>query len=93
LAAVSAAVLVTVLGVTSLGTSTTWDALRAALADRDASIGTSLTLVLFVALFAGSLVLLALTAAWRSAVWTVEVDDAKRTAGTFGGGGETRSGD
>ena len=95
LAVVSAAVLVTVLAVTALGTGTTWDALRAVLADRDASIGTSLTLLLFVGLFAGSLVLLALTSAWRSAVWTVEVDGADRTvaAGTFGGGDDTRSGD
>jgi hypothetical protein len=95
LATVSAAVMLTVLAVTALGTSTTWDALRAALANGDSSIGTSLTLLLFVALFAGSLVLVALTAAWRSAIWTVEVDRASEqtASGTFGGGDRTRSGD
>jgi hypothetical protein len=95
LATVSAAVMLTVLAVTALGTSTTWDALRAALANGDSSIGTSLTLLLFVALFAGSLVLVALTAAWRSAIWTVEVDRASEQtgSGTFGGGDRTRSGD
>ena len=95
LACLSAGALLVVLAITSLGTSTTWGALRAALANGDASVGTSLILVLFVALFAGSLVLVALTAAWRSALWTVEVDPIVRPmpAGTFGGGDATRSGD
>ena len=95
LATLSATVMASVLAISALGTSTTWGALRAALTSGDVSLGTSLTVVLFVALFAGSLILVALTAAWRSAIWTVEVDRAGRTmaAGTFGGGDQTRTGD
>lgn len=95
LASVSAVVLLAVLGVTSLGTSTGWDALRGALASGDASIWTSVILVVFVALFAGSLVLVALATAWRSAIWTVDVSAhlGRTSAGTFGGGNGSRSGD
>jgi hypothetical protein len=95
LAAMSALVLVAVLVVTAIATGTAWDALRSALADGDASVGTSVILVLFVGLFAGGLVLVGLASAWRSAVWTVELlaDTAAREDGTFGGGGGTRTGD
>jgi hypothetical protein len=95
LALTSAVALIAVLTVTSLGTSTGWDALRTALANGDASVGTSLILVLFVALFAGSLILLGLTSAWRSAIWTIEVadPDGRGTTGTFGGGEGSQSGD
>lgn len=95
LASISAVVLLLVLAVTALATGTAWSVLRGALADGDASIGTMVVLVLFVGMFAGGLVLIGLTAAWRSAVWTVEVDadPEPRRDGTFGGGGETRSGD
>jgi hypothetical protein len=99
LAALPTLVLLLVLAVTALGTGTGWDQLRAALADRDASVGTSLLIVLFVGLFAGSLVLLAIATAWRSAIWTLQgietLDETLDTsvAGTFGGGTSSRSGD
>jgi hypothetical protein len=95
LAAVSTLALIAVLTVTALATGTAWAALRAALAEGDASIGTSLILVSFVGLFVGGLALTGLVSAWRSALWTVEVlaDGDPRTDGTFGGGTETRSGD
>ena len=95
LAALSAVVLVLVLGITAIASGTAWDALRGALAEGDASIATSLTLVLFVGLFAGGLVLIGFVSAWRSALWTVEVIGkcGPGTNGTFGGGGGTRTGD
>jgi hypothetical protein len=79
--------LVVVLAVTGLAVGATWNALGAALSIGDASPATSVLLLLFVALFAGGLVLLGLVCAWRSAVWTVEV------GGTFGGGSGSRTGD
>jgi hypothetical protein len=95
LAAVSAVILVVVLVITGIATGTAWDALRGALAEGDASIATSLILVLFVALFAGGLVLMGLVSAWRSALWTVDVLGAGGAGldGTFGGGSGTRTGD
>ena len=72
--------LVVVLTVTGLAAGATWGALGAALSIGDASPATTLLLVGFVALFAGGLVLISLTCAWRSAVWTIE------SGGTFGGG-------
>ncbi|HUP54915.1 MAG TPA: hypothetical protein VM408_05365, partial [Methylomirabilota bacterium] len=58
--------------------TTSWDALRAALAaGGDPPIGMVLVVVL-VALFGGGLLLVGVVSAWRGAVWTVEV------AGTFG---------
>jgi hypothetical protein len=76
-----------VLGTTGLAAGATWNALGAALGIGDSSPMTGVLLLLFVGLFAGGLVLVSLTCAWRAAVWTVEV------GGTFGGGGGTRSGD
>jgi len=94
LASMSAAVLLAVIGVTGLATSTTWDGLRAALGEGDVSIGAAALLVLFVGLFAAGLVILGLVTAWRSAVWTViAVQGVPSSAGTFGGGPDTRSGD
>lgn len=95
LAALSAVILIVVLVMTGIATGTAWDALRGALAEGDASIATSLILVLFVALFAGGLVLIGLVSAWRSAVWTVDVLGAGGAPpnGTFGGVGGTRTGD
>jgi hypothetical protein len=87
-------VLVATLAVTGLATGTVWDGLRAALAGREITLGAVALLVLFVALFAAGLVILGLTTAWRSALWTVVVArDVRPAAGTFGGGGDTRSGD
>jgi hypothetical protein len=45
----------------------------------------------FVTLFIGDLVLVALTAAWRVAIWTFEA--ARDGGGTFGGAAAIRSGD
>jgi hypothetical protein len=83
----TSAALVIVLGTTSLAAGATWNALGVELAIGDSSPSTTLLLLLFVGLFAGGLVLIGLTCAWRNAVWTVEV------GGTFGGGAGTRSGD
>ena len=95
LAAVSAVILIVVLVTTGIATGPAWDALRGALAEGDASIATSLVLVLFVGLFAGGLVLMGLVSAWRSALWTVDLlgADGSDGDGTFGGGGGTRTGD
>ena len=94
LALLSAAVLVATVAVTGLATGTVWDALRAALADGDLTLGAIALVVLFVGLFAAGLVILGLATAWRSALWTVVVAGDDRTAaGTFGGGVDTRSGD
>ncbi|HET8784637.1 MAG TPA: hypothetical protein VFM38_03320 [Candidatus Limnocylindrales bacterium] len=91
---VSAVVLLAVIALTGIATGTAWAGLRGALADADTSAATLALLVLFVGLFAGSLVILGLTAAWRSAVWTVvAMDDGRDDAGTFGGGAPSRSGD
>jgi hypothetical protein len=83
----TALVLAVVLVVTGLAAGATWGALGAALSIGDASLSTTLLLVGFVALFMGGLVLIALTSAWRAAVWTLDV------GGTFGGVDGTRSGD
>lgn len=94
LASLSAVVLVAAIAVTGLATGTVWDGLRAALAGGDITLGAVALLVLFVALFAAGLVILGLTTAWRSALWTVVVArDGGTAAGTFGGGAGTRSGD
>jgi hypothetical protein len=90
LALLSTAALAVTLGVTGLATSATWDALRTALAIEDPPAVITALLLVFVTLFMGGLVLVALTAAWRMAIWTFE---AARDGGTFGGGGATRSGD
>jgi hypothetical protein len=94
LASMSMGGLIVVLAVCALAAGTTWSALRAALADGDASTGTVVVLLLFVGVFTGGLVLIGLTAAWRSALWTVEATEAGWGGdGTFGGGGSTQSGD
>jgi hypothetical protein len=94
LALLSGVVLVAAIGVTGLATGTTWDGLRASLAGGGISLGPVALLVLFVGLFAAGLVVLGVTTAWRSAVWTVIVASrGHASAGTFGGGADTRSGD
>lgn len=91
LALLSTAALAVTLAVTGLATGATWDALRSALAIEDPpAVITGLVLV-FVTLFIGGLVLVALTAAWRMAIWTFEA--ARDGGGTFGGGSASRSGD
>jgi hypothetical protein len=91
LTVVSTLVLVAVIAVTGLAAGAALDQLRSGFAGGDAPIGTTAVLVVFVGLFAGGLVLVALASAWRIAIWTV--DTVPAGDGTFGGVGGTRSGD
>ncbi|HEX6868926.1 MAG TPA: hypothetical protein VF119_08980 [Candidatus Limnocylindrales bacterium] len=56
-----------------------WEALRTSLATGQGFVPTFLLLALFIVLWAGGLLLLAVIGSWRAAAWTVEM------AGTFGG--------
>ncbi len=87
LVTLSTAVLAGVLALTGIAGGASLRALRVALGFGDPSWLSIGLLVAFVTLFAGGLVLVALVAAWRSAVWTVD------PAGTFGGVAGTRPGD
>jgi hypothetical protein len=91
LAVLSTIVLLVVIAVTGLATGAALEALRTGFASGDASAGTTVLVVIFVGLFTGGLVLVALTAAWRGAIWTVEA--GTDLDGTFGGVSGTRSGD
>ena len=57
----------------------TWDAVRTALSGDPGPLTVGVLVLLFVALWTGGLVLTGMVAAWRSALWTVEVTR------TFGG--------
>src|SRR5207247_9348763 len=70
----TSAALVIVLGTTGLAAGATWNALGDELTIGDPSPVTTVLLLLFVGLFVGGLVLIGLICAWRSAIWTVEVD-------------------
>ena len=83
LALVPLAQLVVVVAAIGLAGSATWDALRAALATDDGTPARWLLLGAFVGLFVAGLVLIGVTSAWRSAVWTVDA------GGTFGAGSDT----
>lgn len=91
LTVVSTLVLVVVIAVTGLAASAALDQLRSGFASGDASVGATALLVVFVGLFGGGLVLVALASAWRIAIWTMDAVPA--VDGTFGGVGGTRSGD
>jgi hypothetical protein len=91
LAVIPTIVLVGVIALTGIAAGAALDAVRSGFAMSDTSAGTTALLVVFVGLFAGGLVLLALTTAWRAAIWTL--DAAAEGSGTFGGGGGTRTGD
>lgn len=91
LGVLSTLVLVVVIAVAGLAAGAALDQVRSGFASGDASVGTTAVLVVFVGLFAGGLVLVALASAWRIAIWTV--DTVPAGDGTFGGVGETRSGD
>lgn len=71
--------LVLVLVPSAAAASSAWTAIRITLADGLPPLLTLAAILVLVAVWGGQLVLLGLVAAWRSAVWTVEV------AGTFGG--------
>jgi hypothetical protein len=70
-----------VLIVVGLAGSATWEALRGALSFGSNSLVTLALVLLLVGLFAGGLLLIAVTSAWRGAIWTIEV------ARTFGASG------
>lgn len=91
LAVIPTIVLVGVIALTGIAAGAALDAVRSGFAMSDTSAGTTALLVVFVGLFAGGLVLLALTTAWRASIWTL--DAAAEGSGTFGGGGGTRTGD
>jgi hypothetical protein len=91
LATASTVVLIAIVAIAALASGAIWDALRSALGEGDITLGSVVLVVTFVAVFGGGLVLIALVAAWRAAIWTLETDP--RLAGTFGGGDGTRSGD
>jgi hypothetical protein len=84
-------VLAGVVALTGIAAGTALVAVRSGFALDDASGGTTVLLVVFVGLFAGGITLIALTTAWRAAIWTL--DAAAQGSGTFGGGGGTRTGD
>lgn len=87
LVAVPLAQVVVVLLTIGAAGAATWGALQAALAFDDGSPAPWVLLVAFVGLFGAGLVLIAVTSAWRSAVWTVDA------VGTFGGATASRLGD
>ena len=95
IAIISGVVLLAVLGTTGFAASVTWSGLRGALDAGDPSLEAWVALVLFVGMFAGGLVLIGLTTAWRTAIWTVDAATAVREGadGTFGGVTATRTGD
>lgn len=87
LASITTLVLVIVVVATGAATASAWVVLATELALGSEPITVGLLTVVFVALFAGALVLIAVTEAWRCAVWTTDPD------GTFGVPPGDRSGD
>jgi hypothetical protein len=79
--------LVLVLVPSAAAAAAAWTAIRATLADGLPAPLTLGAVLLLVVVWGGQLILLGLVAAWRGAVWTIEVD------GTFGGVGARREGD
>ena len=86
-AAITTLVLVVVLATTGVATAAAWDALASELSLGSQPIVIGILTAMFVGLFAGALVLIGVTAAWRCAVRTAEPD------GTFGVHLGDRSGD
>jgi hypothetical protein len=87
---VPTAVLLLVLVPAGGAASVAWAGLRSALVDRNV-FGAALMLIVFVALWAGGLVLAGGVAAWRHAAWTVAA--VQRGHRTFGGSASRRPGD
>jgi hypothetical protein len=79
--------LVAVLVPAAAAASATWTATRTALATDAGFLSTFALLLAFVGLWAGGLALIALVAAWRAAVWTVDA------VGTFGVSDPVRAGE
>ena len=63
-----------VLAATGVATAAAWDALASELSLGSQPIVIGILTAMFVGLFAGALVLIGVTAAWRCAVWTAEPD-------------------
>ena len=84
-------VLVGVVTLTGIAAGTALGAVRSELALGEISVSATALLVVFVGLFAGGITLIALTTAWRAAIWTL--DATAEGNGTFGGVGGTRTGD
>ncbi|HEX5148975.1 MAG TPA: hypothetical protein VFW02_07835 [Candidatus Limnocylindrales bacterium] len=63
--------LVLVLLPSSAAASAAWDLVRAAMRSQGGAFGATLAVVLFVSIWLVGLLLIAVTAAWRSAVWSV----------------------
>ncbi len=79
MAALTSALLVVVLAASGFAGSAAWDGVRGALAFDGDPVAILLLVAVFIGLFLGGLVLLAVVSTWRNAVWTVDL------AGTFGG--------
>lgn len=79
-------VLAAVLVPSAAAAAAAWTAIRATLVDGLPPLLTLIAVLVLVVVWAGQLVLLGLVAAWRGAVWTLDV------AGTFGGGSAIREG-
>lgn len=70
-----------------LGARVAWGAVRGSLGERDALAAAFIVLLVFISIWLAGLLLTAVLAAWRMAVWTVDA------AGTFGGAGDRRERD
>lgn len=86
LAIVPLAALIAVAGLSALASSLAWGAVRTVLAEAEPWLSRVVTIAVFIGLWTGGLVLIAVSSAWRAAVWTVEA------GGTFGGGTTSREG-
>jgi len=69
----------------AIASSLAWNGVRASLEGSD-MVTSAASMIVFLGLWGGGLVVLALLGAWRSAVWTVD------SAGTFGVGTDRREG-
>jgi hypothetical protein len=76
---VPALVLLAVLLPTAAATSSTWERARAAIAGPVGAIEGILTILAFVGLWLGGLVLVSMVCAWRASVWTLDAE--QRTFG------------
>jgi hypothetical protein len=86
LAIVPLAALIAVAGLSALASSLAWGAVRTVLAEAEPWLSRVVTIAVFIGLWTGGLVVIAVSSAWRAAVWTVEA------GGTFGGGTTSREG-
>lgn len=87
LALVPLGALLAVLVPSAAAAATAWDALRDSLASGNGSAEAAVLLAVFLVLWSGGVLLLAVIGAWRSAAWTVDA------AGTFGAIATGRPGD